>query len=88
MSELALTWACCGVDYPHLIAGDARVLLYSRTMLWDHLPGALILTEAGGAVGRHDGAPLTPLHLDGGLIAAPDRATLDAVVAAFSRFDA
>ena len=82
LGTLELTWACCGVDYPHLIAGDARALLYSRSMPWDHLPGALILTEAGGVIGQHDGSPLRPRALAGGIVAAPDRATYDAVVAA------
>ncbi len=82
LGALELTWACCGVDYPHLIAGDAQALVYSRSMPWDHLPGALILTEAGGVIGRHDGSALTPLRLDGGIIAAPDQETYDAVVSA------
>ncbi|HWJ09082.1 MAG TPA: inositol monophosphatase family protein [Nocardioides sp.] len=82
LGTLELTWACCGVDYPHLIAGDAAALLYSRSMAWDHLPGALILTEAGGTIGRHDGGPLVPLQLEGGIVAAPDKETYDAVVAA------
>ncbi|GAA1509478.1 inositol monophosphatase family protein [Nocardioides humi] len=82
LGTLELTWACCGVDYPHLVAGDARALLYSRSMPWDHLPGGLILTEAGGTIGQHDGTPLQPQALAGGIVAAPDRATYDAVVAA------
>lgn len=82
LGTLELTWACCGVDYPHLVAGDAAALVYSRSMPWDHLPGALILTEAGGAVGRHDGGPLVAQRLEGGIVAAPDKATYDAVVAA------
>lgn len=81
LGTLELTWACCGVDYPHLIAGDAAALVYSRSMPWDHLPGALILTEAGGTIGRHDGGPLVPQHLEGGIVAAPDKATYDAAVA-------
>ena len=82
LGTLELTWACCGVDYPHLIGGDAAALVYSRSMPWDHLPGALILTEAGGTIGRHDGGPVEPQRLEGGLVAAPDKATYDAVVAA------
>jgi fructose-1,6-bisphosphatase/inositol monophosphatase family enzyme len=82
LGTLELTWACCGVDYPHLIGGDAAALVYSRSMPWDHLPGALILTESGGTIGRHDGGPVEPQRLEGGLVAAPDKATYDAVVAA------
>ncbi|HJQ05649.1 MAG TPA: inositol monophosphatase [Nocardioides sp.] len=86
LGTLELTWACCGVDYPRLIAGEAHVLLYSRSMPWDHLPGALILTEAGGTIGTHDGSPLNPQGLEGGLVAAPDRATYDAVVTSLRTF--
>ncbi|MDQ6522142.1 inositol monophosphatase [Nocardioides sp. LHD-245] len=84
LGALELTWACCGVDYPHLIAGDARALVYSRGMPWDHLPGALILTEAGGVIGQHDGTPYLPQAPVDGLVAAPDRATYDAVLAALA----
>lgn len=82
LGTLELTWACCGVDYPHLVAGDAAALVYSRSMPWDHLPGSLILTEAGGVIGRHDGQPLAPRGLEGGIIAAPDQETYERVIAA------
>ncbi|MBM9459338.1 inositol monophosphatase [Nocardioides sp. zg-536] len=84
LGTLELTWACCGVDYPQLIAGAARALVYNRSMPWDHLPGGLILTEAGGVLGDHDGQPLGAGKLGGGIVAAPDRATYDAVVAALA----
>jgi len=85
LGTLELTWACCGVDYPHLLAGDASALVYSRSMPWDHVPGALILTESGGAIGRHDGLAMDPQRLEGGLVAAPDAATYAAVVAALAQ---
>ncbi len=84
LGRLELTWACCGVDYPHLVAGDAAALVYSRSMPWDHLPGSLILTEAGGVIGRLRGGPITPRDLHGGLVCAADRETYDAVVAALA----
>lgn len=84
LGKLELTWACCGIDYPHLVAGDASALVYNRSMPWDHLPGSVILTEAGGVIGRIDGEPIAPRDLQGGLVAAPDRETYDAVVAALA----
>ncbi|GAA4803844.1 inositol monophosphatase [Nocardioides caeni] len=84
LGTLELTWACCGVDYPRLIAGDAAALVYSRSMPWDHLPGSLILTEAGGVIGDHEGGPYRPQAPSSGLIAAPDRDTYDAVRAALT----
>jgi fructose-1,6-bisphosphatase/inositol monophosphatase family enzyme len=84
---LELSWVCCGVDYPHLIEGDADFLLYGRRANpWDHAPGSLLLTESGGFAGTHDGRryrPGDPLETDGrpaGLLAAADRATYDHVV--------
>ena len=80
LRELDLTWVCCGVDYPMLVEGAADYALYRRPKPWDHAPGALLLTEAGGFVGTFDGSPYRP-QLDPplGLIAAADRATYDLV---------
>ncbi len=80
LQELELTWVCCGVDYPHLVDGAADYALYLRSMPWDHAPGSLLLTEAGGFVGTFDGSPYRPLlEPPFGLIAAADRPTYDLV---------
>lgn len=84
LGTLELTWACCGVDYPRLVAGRARCLVYGHSRPWDHLPGGLLLTEAGGHLGMIDGAPFDPRRLGPGLVGAPDRETYDAVVAALA----
>ncbi|MEQ6902857.1 inositol monophosphatase [Nocardioides sp. YIM 152588] len=84
LGELEISWACCGVDYPHVIAGDASALLYNRSMPWDHLPGGLILTEAGGHVGLHDGGAWHPQTHLGGLVAAGSREVYDGVVASLA----
>jgi fructose-1,6-bisphosphatase/inositol monophosphatase family enzyme len=47
---LNLTWVSCGIDYPYLINGAARFALYASAQPWDHLPGALLVAEAGGLV--------------------------------------
>ncbi len=59
-APLTLTWVCCGVDYPHLVAGDTDVLVYSGALPWDHAPGTLLLREAGGHVGVADGRAYDP----------------------------
>ena len=46
------TGTCCGVDYPRLATGAADVAAYLKTKPWDHLPGGLLLREAGGRVRR------------------------------------
>jgi fructose-1,6-bisphosphatase/inositol monophosphatase family enzyme len=80
LRALDLTWVCCGVDYPKLVEGAADYALYRRAKPWDHAPGSLLLTEAGGFVGTFDGSPYRP-RLDPplGLIAAADRETYDLV---------
>ncbi len=84
LGVLELTWACCGVDYPHLIAGDAAALVYNHSRPWDHIPGALLTAESGAHVGMLDGSPFAPQALGAGIVVAPDKATYDDVVAAFA----
>lgn len=61
---------CAAEHYPMLALGENHVALFQRTLPWDHAAGALLLTEAGGYVGRWDGSPYR-FHDDGlGIIAA------------------
>jgi len=48
---------CCGVDYPDLIEGRRAFLGYWSMHPWDHLPGALMVSELGGRVATIDGRP-------------------------------
>ncbi|MBA2694673.1 MAG: inositol monophosphatase family protein [Ornithinimicrobium sp.] len=79
LRPLELTWVCCGVDYPHLLQGDADATIYTRTKPWDHAPGALMVTEAGGFVGTFDGTPYVPQGSSRGIVVAADRPTYDVV---------
>jgi fructose-1,6-bisphosphatase/inositol monophosphatase family enzyme len=87
LRPLKLTWVCCGVDYPKLVEGEADFVVYGRALPWDHAPGSLLLSEAGGYAGTHAGKPYLPIDPvelpDGpaGLLAAADRATYEHVVA-------
>jgi fructose-1,6-bisphosphatase/inositol monophosphatase family enzyme len=76
------SWVCCGVDYPRLIEGDADFLLYGHTNPWDHLPGTLMVAEAGGASAHPDGTPYTARSTGRGLVVAADPATLDRAIEA------
>lgn len=71
---------CAGVEYPRIVEGDADFLLFWRTLAWDHAPGALLLTEAGGAAIRPDGTAYRSDDSRAGLLAAADRATAEAVL--------
>jgi fructose-1,6-bisphosphatase/inositol monophosphatase family enzyme len=66
MAPLDLSWVSCGVDYPRLVLGEADYLLYRDTKPWDHAPGSLLVTEAGGVVGRPDGTSYTAAGLGHG----------------------
>ncbi|MEI5672063.1 MULTISPECIES: inositol monophosphatase family protein [unclassified Nocardioides] len=80
LRKLETTWVCCGVDYPKLVEGDADYVLYRGTKPWDHAPGSLLLTEAGGFVGTFAGEPYDArAPLPSGLVAAADRPTYDLV---------
>ena len=80
LSALELTWVCCGVDYPKLVEGEADYAVYRKGKPWDHAPGSLLLSEAGGRLGTFDGVPYAPQAGEPtGLVAAADQATYDLV---------
>ncbi|WP_067181443.1 inositol monophosphatase family protein [Microtetraspora niveoalba] len=64
---------CAGVDYPRLLDGDQDFILFQRTLPWDHAPGVLLLTEAGGVARRPDGSPYRPADPRPGLLNAADQ---------------
>ncbi|MED5619732.1 inositol monophosphatase family protein [Ideonella sp. BN130291] len=59
-----------GVDYPAIVRGESDFAVYWRTLAWDHAPGTLLLTEAGGHVARWDGSPYRPGDDRTGLLVA------------------
>jgi fructose-1,6-bisphosphatase/inositol monophosphatase family enzyme len=48
-------------EYSALLRGDKDFVIYYRLLPWDHAPGALALTEAGGAAMHLSGKPYTPM---------------------------
>jgi fructose-1,6-bisphosphatase/inositol monophosphatase family enzyme len=61
---------CAAEQYPRVMLGTNDLALFWRTHVWDHAPGALILTEAGGKVARFDGTPYAVTQTGKGLLAA------------------
>jgi fructose-1,6-bisphosphatase/inositol monophosphatase family enzyme len=61
---------CAGYEYPAIVTGEQHFAFFWRALAWDHVPGTLIVTEAGGMVGRLDGAPYRPADGRTGLLAA------------------
>ncbi len=70
---------CAGQEYLALARAQSHFSLYHRLMPWDHAAGQLIHGEAGGYSARLDGSPYRPVHLDGGLLLTPDRASWDTI---------
>lgn len=55
LAPLQEAWWSCGIDYPRLASGEIDYLVYKHDWPWDHLPGALLVSEVGGQIGRLDG---------------------------------
>lgn len=68
---------CAGTEYPDVAQGDRHFVLYWRTLPWDHAPGALFLTEAGGRVARPDGSSYHLSDDRPGLLVARNAAVWD-----------
>ena len=75
-----LTWVSCGIDYPKLAEGECDLLLYSGTMPWDHVPGALMLEEVGGAVAGLDGQRYGPRSVPSGIVAGASPALVEQLI--------
>jgi fructose-1,6-bisphosphatase/inositol monophosphatase family enzyme len=63
------------VGYVRLLEGRSDVAFFWRSYPWDHVPGALLLAEAGGAALRLDRTGYDPADGGTGLLAARDRRT-------------
>jgi fructose-1,6-bisphosphatase/inositol monophosphatase family enzyme len=61
---------CAGEQYPRIVLGVNDISMFWRTYAWDHAPGALFVTEAGGHVARFDGTAYGPTQTGTGMIAA------------------
>jgi len=64
--------SCAGVDYAQLVTGELDFVLFWRTLPWDHAPGTLLVTEAGGTARWPDGTEYGPADERTGLLNAAD----------------
>jgi len=73
---------CAAFEYTRLARGERDFALFYRLLPWDHVPGVLIVREAGG-VARHptraDSADYEARHDEPLLLVASDAARWDAV---------
>lgn len=84
--DLTPRTTCAGVEYPRIVEAEADFLLFWRTLAWDHAPGALLLSEAGGVTMRPDGSSYRADDDKAGLLAAADAATAHAVLGGLGLF--
>jgi fructose-1,6-bisphosphatase/inositol monophosphatase family enzyme len=73
---------CAGHEYPAVATGEQHFAMFWRTEPWDHAPGALFITEAGGRVARLDRSTYTPVDQGKGLLVAQNEETWYAVESA------
>jgi fructose-1,6-bisphosphatase/inositol monophosphatase family enzyme len=60
-------------EYSAIIRGDKDFVIYYRLLPWDHAPGALAITEAGGAAIHLNGEPYSLLSPNQVTICAASR---------------
>jgi fructose-1,6-bisphosphatase/inositol monophosphatase family enzyme len=70
---------CAGYEYPSVATDEQQFAMFWRILPWDHVPGALFMTEAGGTVRHIDGAPYRPVDSERGLLIAPNDDVWDTV---------
>ena len=63
---------CAGYEYPAVATDEQQFALFWRVLPWDHVPGSLILREAGGTVLHLDGSAYHPADSERGLLIAPN----------------
>ncbi|MFF5175291.1 inositol monophosphatase family protein [Micromonospora sp. NPDC000089] len=75
IGELLPGQHCAGREYLDLLTGDQQFVLFWHTLPWDHVPGVLLVREAGGVARRFDGAEYHPADEGTGLLVAADEDT-------------
>lgn len=75
------TERCAGHEYPLVATGVRDFILYWRTRVWDHAPGALLLTEAGGCAIYLDGDHYNPALARSGLLLTHDATVAETLLA-------
>ena len=77
--EVTPGYQCAGYEYPAIVEGEEDFALFQRTLPWDHAPGVLLLTEAGGTALHPDGTPYRPGVARRGLLLASSPAVWECV---------
>jgi fructose-1,6-bisphosphatase/inositol monophosphatase family enzyme len=79
IGELLPGHHCAAREYPDIIRGRQHFALFWRALPWDHVPGALLVREAGGVIRRFNGDDYDLTKSGQGLLAARDTEVFDLV---------
>ena len=71
--------SCPGMDYPAVLRGDVHFTVYAKCLPWDHLPGLMMLREAGWTYAKLDRSPYRVGDDAGGVMSAPSPAALEEI---------
>jgi fructose-1,6-bisphosphatase/inositol monophosphatase family enzyme len=71
----------CAFEYPAIAKRERDFAVFSKTMPWDHAPGAVIMAETGGVMRFLDGSPYTPRRRRAGLLVARNAAIWETAAA-------
>ena len=61
---------CAAESYARLVLGQDEVMLFQRSLPWDHAAGALVVAEAGGRISHWDRSPYRVGGQGSGVLAA------------------
>lgn len=70
LGEVGAGQHCAGWEYPQVATGAQHFAIFWRTLPWDHLPGVLLVEEAGGVARHFDGGRYDPTADRQGLLVA------------------
>lgn len=76
---------CVGMDYPRIATGELDYLVYKSVKPWDHVPGALLVRELGGAVVHFSRDRYRPTSTTPGLVVAASPRTAELVVSGWQQ---
>lgn len=71
--------SCAARIYIDVAEGRQHFALFRNMKPWDHLPGSVLVNEAGGRVAKWDRSPYRPTDTAGGILAACEPSVWDRI---------
>ncbi len=70
---------CPGMDYPSVLRGEVHFTIFAKCLPWDHLPGLMMLREAGWSDAKLDRSAYRVGDREGGVMTAPTLAAWEVI---------